>query len=487
MTEVPSRQQDDNLQGEGETAFLLRFLGIAAIVGTLSFGLIAILHWLVPDAVRAGSEPWPIEAWAGSLALSYLLVAGLLALRRRNRLMTLLPLACVLLVGLFWLAFVRQTSQPRWDFGCFYRAGLAVRHGVNIYDVAAMHGYRYLYSPLLATLFSAAEWLPDASRHFLAFGLWSIGNYWSLLLLLVLLAAALRQYRVSSPYLWPALAAALLCNVPLQRTLIYSQPNLHVTNLILAFLLLYRRRPALAGGMLAGAALLKTSPLLLLLPVLIERRGRPVAGFLVGAGLLVGASVALVGPRPWLQFTHSLAITHSHGLYRDNSLQSLLINLGGLLHLPPQSFTLTLVSVAATAAATALLLALAFRPATRKLFVGGAEPRLLEGVLPFALAAMTIASPRVWEHHWVFMLLPFCLLIARARGTQFFVPALLSYGLVFLVPTFDVFPLSYHHLAGLVWWAIIAVQLSAAHAIASETAAVSDRPTPESGPLPAPE
>lgn len=446
----------------GEDRWLWGFLGLAALLGALFFALLVLLRWAAADAVRSGGAPWPVEAWAGSLALAYLLLAGLAAARCRNRLDSLLPLGCVLFVGLVWLAFIRQCYGVTWDFRCYFEAGRAIRHGVNIYDASALGGHQYLYSPVLATIFSVVEWLPLERGEEIAYWFWNIGNYWAVMVTLLLLVAALRRYRVSGQFLWPAAAAALVCNVPLQRTLIYSQLNLHVLNLILGFLLLYRKRPVLAGGLLAAAALLKSSPLLLLLPVIVERRWRALLGFVIGAALLKGASIAIVGTRPWVDFSQSLSSAYSHGLYRDNSLQSLIINLARIGGFAANNRLLLGLSLLLTAAAVIGLIWLAFQPKYRTLFAGANEANLVEGALPLLLAAMVIASPRVWEHHWVFLLFPFCLLIARVREPGLRVAALLCYGLVFVVPTFDIFPLSYHRLAGLIWWVILVGRLARA-------------------------
>jgi hypothetical protein len=55
----------------------------------------------------------------------------------------------------------------------------------------------------------------------------------------------------------------------------------------------------------------------------------------------------------------------------------------------------------------------------------------------------------LWEHHWVWAALPCALLVSASvdegRGWM----ATIGAALIFFVPTFDAFPLSYHRLAGL--------------------------------------
>jgi hypothetical protein len=61
-----------------------------------------------------------------------------------------------------------------------------------------------------------------------------------------------------------------------------------------------------------------------------------------------------------------------------------------------------------------------------------------------------LASPLVWEHHYVVALVPLIYAVAT-RGRDYQWQILMAGFLMLAVPTFDVFPLSYHRLAGLFW------------------------------------
>jgi hypothetical protein len=436
------------------------FLLLTALLGSIFFALLAGLRYLSPDLVRSGSEPWPWEAGTGTLAFAYLAAALIYRRRLQQSPELRIPLACTILVGLFWLAFIRQTYGAKWDFGCYFLAGKMIGAGANIYHSATLDGYRYLYSPLLATVFAAVNFFPFSHRFEFAYWGWSLLNYWSILLFFLLLVASLRQYKINSPWLWPAAAGAVIFNVPLQRTIIYSQVDVAVVDLILAGLVLYRKRPAGAGGLLAVAALLKSSPALLLLPVVMARRGKVIAGFIAGAALLAGGSIALVGTGPWRDFIGSLQHLRSHAVYRDNSLQSLIFSLSRLPRFTASENKLLMaLALAVSLLGVALLVAMALRPKYRRVLLSADKSYYFESALSFFLLAMLLASPHLWEHHWVMAQLAFCLLVARAVGTRFLTPALVCYALVFLIPTFDVFLLSYHRLAGLILWIILVYKL----------------------------
>jgi hypothetical protein len=185
----------------------------------------------------------------------------------------------LLFVSLCWLAFVRHCGlgTPNHDFLCYYEAGRVVRHGANIFDPAALNNHAYIYSPALASFFSAVELLPSGQAERVSYWAWNALNFWAVPVFFLLLMATLRRFGVSGPGAWIGVAAALVCNVPLQRTLLMSQLNLHVMNLIFAGLLLYPKRPGAAGSLLGFAAVL-VGPVLLVVPFMAAGRWRVVAG-----------------------------------------------------------------------------------------------------------------------------------------------------------------------------------------------------------------
>ncbi|MEZ4622842.1 MAG: hypothetical protein R2867_46100 [Caldilineaceae bacterium] len=66
------------------------------------------------------------------------------------------------------------------------------------------------------------------------------------------------------------------------------------------------------------------------------------------------------------------------------------------------------------------------------------------------IAVALIASPVVWEHHYLLaMPLAICA-VAQARGERQLWAVGISLFLMFVMPTFDVYPFSYHRLLGLV-------------------------------------
>ena len=62
---------------------------------------------------------------------------------------------------------------------------------------------------------------------------------------------------------------------------------------------------------------------------------------------------------------------------------------------------------------------------------------------------MTLLSPLVWEHHALFLTLPFLLLLKKLASPAEWILYGTVYLLVFLTPTFDYFPWSYGRLLGI--------------------------------------
>jgi hypothetical protein len=62
---------------------------------------------------------------------------------------------------------------------------------------------------------------------------------------------------------------------------------------------------------------------------------------------------------------------------------------------------------------------------------------------------MTLLSPLVWEHHAIFLSLPFLLLLKKVQSPAEWISYGAVYLLVFLLPTFDYFPWSYGRLLGI--------------------------------------
>jgi alpha-1,2-mannosyltransferase len=213
---------------------------------------------------------------------------------------------------------------------------------------------------------------------------------------------------------------------------------------------------------LALAVHFKSSPVVLALPFVLERRWRFSVAFPVWLAAVAGAIYAVHGPQPFLDF-----LRNARGVYawsdlsfRENSIDSFLRSTAAELGGPLAVLEATPARTLLKSAILAFALAVAAAAAWRRPFAQGPAPgSLVLNTLPALSLLMLLASPLVWEHHPVFAALPFLVVTKRLRTPGEWALFTLAYGVVFLLPTFDFYPWSFGRLAGLL--ALLALLLRA--------------------------
>jgi len=305
---------------------------------------------------------------------------------------------------------------------------------------------RYLYPPLYATLLEPL--LPYGERWITL--LLIVLNHGALLLFFVLLRNTLVRYGFSFASAVVVTFVALCANAPLLRTLFYVQTNLHVVNLALIALLCYPHRVVVSALALALAASIKTSPLLLALPFLLARDVRWLVWF--AAGLLGLASITAYGHgfEPFQDYVSNAAnIYRANGInFRDNSVDSILRASYSLLGMDPAAARAPV--QLARGALLVIGLWLCRRAVAAGLFSDAAPARVLlvRDTYPVLMLVMTTVSPLFWEHHPVLMLLPIVLIVRRIDGPGEALLWLSAHFMIYLVPTFDIYPFSFHRMLG---------------------------------------
>ena len=73
---------------------------------------------------------------------------------------------------------------------------------------------------------------------------------------------------------------------------------------------------------------------------------------------------------------------------------------------------------------------------------------------------MVLASPLLWEHHPVFVALPFLAITRRLETPVEWSWLSLAYAFVFLLPTFDFYPWSFARLVGLLVLLVLLYRIS---------------------------
>lgn len=430
---------------------------------TLTAGLHLLWVFSRPGEAMAG---WAAEGpfskwWVTSIALSlvWLLAGSFLVLLERGwvRGKWLLTILLFYAVALLYVAMLRERIEygDAWDY---VKAAFNIYHGQPLFE-------RYVYPPFWATflrLFAALGPKGVVGVCVVMSLLSLLGFYW-------LLAALLRRYGFSHNLAAVVVAAALLVNVAVQRTLFYAQVNLLVMDLVLILMLALRRWPVIGGSALALAVHIKMSPAVFVLPLLLGRQVKCLVACAV-AGLAVVGLTMLAGAN-WdyhLNALHNIRNIHTclppNEFYRNVSIDNLFLTGAGLGGMDAK-LALRL-ALAVKLAALAGLLMLTVRVVRRRPFLdqAGGEA-LLFNMTPPLLLIMVIASPYFWDHHPVFLLPAFLPLLPHLRGGRDIFWFAVAWFLLFLLPIFDVYPLAHMRLAAL---GILAVLLSQARADQAE-------------------
>jgi hypothetical protein len=227
----------------------------------------------------------------------------------------------------------------------------------------------------------------------------------------------------------------------------YVQVNFHVMNFILLSILLYRVRPSLSALMLVLAIHFKASPAVLVLAFLLEFNWKWLLWFALNM-ILVGAfPVAFHGGSPYVDFINNfLSLNAPRALsLHDNSFDSA-IGMG--LSYFRADFAVVRALVLLAKAVTAIVVIFLSIHARGFSSTGEGKGDLFDSMIPL-FVGMTLLSPLVWEHHALFLTLPFLYLLKKLETPAEWTLYGAVYLLVFLVPIFDYFPWSYGRLVGM--------------------------------------
>lgn len=346
-----------------------------------------------------------------------------------------IALVCTLFAILLYANILRERITYG-DVGSYVAAAHDLANHVPFHE-------RYLYPPFFATVLVPLLPLGDVG----IMGLCWFANLFSLGVFSVLLVSVLARYGYDRRISGLLTILFLAVNVPVLRTLGYVQVNLHVTNLILLTLLCYPRFPILSALALAIAVHLKTSPIILALPFLLCRDWRWTVWFGIITIGLVGVTVVPYGWDPFGAYLNNIHNIYSaNGLcFRENSIDSLFRGAAFLIGIPLDSLSWP-IGIAKTGVLVMVLLTMV-RAMKNKVFARTCQmSNSVHDGVPVLMIFMLLGSPLVWEHHPVFVALPFLLMIKCLDTSVECVLYGFAYFAAYLMPTFDFFPWSYGRL-----------------------------------------
>ena len=412
--------------------------------GLITLLIIAQFLWIYSRHGFAGFDAFMQEAIythipiaLASAAMTWLLAGFLLWLILTGRITreTSLKWAGFFLIAFLYLNVLRERVRYG-DIDYYTQAAFALIKNNPLPDT-------YFYPPLWATLLS---FLTPFGENGILLVAW-IANVLSLLLFYLLLQRVLEIYQFNS--FTAALTSGLfiLVNMPVIRTFMYVQVNFHVMNFILLSILFYKDRPFLSAFMLALAVHFKASPAVLVLAFLLDFNWKWLLWFTISMILIALFTVAIYGFSPFFDFINNfLFISAPHALsMHDSSFDSAI---GIALSYFRVDFAMVRLLVLLAKGLTALaVIFLSIR--SRGFFSNGeGKGHLFDSIVPL-FVGMTLLSPLVWEHHALFLTLPFLLLLKKLESPAEWILYATAYLLVFLTPTFDYFPWSYGRLLGI--------------------------------------
>lgn len=440
----------------------LRWLGVwpVGIVGAL-----AAWHVAPPFVRHTRSE----ESVVFELFAAFVVLTGAAILFLHRHALQLRPVERLPTILLFLVITLHATGLAEYrarsgDYEVYEAAARAVHGGENPY---AATGGQYRYPPLLAQVLATGSdlgrrlGLPEPRSWTAVFFVYEAAQLVLVGTSFVLLHLLGLRLGLTVPAASALVTALLSVGAPVIRSLHYNQPNLWLLNLVMVALFTLDRRPALSGSAIALATHLKVYPVIVLGPWLAAGRLRVClwAGICAVAILLLQIAVA---PGTWWAFIEFAEGFPPGTAFRDGGFYSFGFNLAGMFSGRISSDARTTAAAATwLTAVVAGLLWLAHRVIRRRHLEVNRPFFRQAGDTSDALVIALLISPMVWEHHFV-LALPLAVFAAAVapRGDHVKVASALT--LAFLLPVFDLFPLSHLRTLGIIWLLLLTNPVSVA-------------------------
>ena len=389
----------------------------------------------------------------------------------KKNLATMIPIVLPILVFLD-LLFIQVESFyiKSSDFMCYENAARAILNGLNPY---AGNPNCYLYPPLLA---QALFWTHQITAYnpLLAFSdnikSWTVVSYFyqcaqflQVILAYYLILFLAQHLKIKALPASLIISSLFIFNYPLVRTLTFDQINLWILNSFLLGIILLNRSPFFAGLAVSLGAHIKLYTLILLLPWLSTKKWKAIVGLSVGfISILVIQTGFLQDLTLWNQFLLYFRSPERPSNYRNNSIWSLIFNSAKIpIRILRIDIPFNVVSIVVSVLSLLVFIWFIFRFIQReKIYseivenVNEIEKIWLKSVFRLyghsidAIALSLLLSPSVWEHHYV-LAIPIALWSLVTRKSKHSSLVYLAVFLIICIPTYEIFPFSFHRLFGL--------------------------------------
>lgn len=391
-------------------------------------------------------QQWPLSnlhITLASTSLTWILLGVLMHLLAHEKINkeNVWKMASFFLVMFVYLNIFRERFRYG-DYHYYLEAATALANGQPLPDT-------YLYLPLWATLLQFLVPLGDQG---VLVSLWIL-NIIALATFYFLLIRILQRYNFSQNLSVVIAILFLLINTPLLRTLGFVQVNLLVIDLVFLSLLTYPKNNFLSALTLALAVHLKTSPAVLVLAFLLEFNWKWMIYFSISFILIGLFPVAINGTSPYFDYVNNAVFLTQipDTNFHDTSFDSFLRFLNPFFGIQIEQTRNMVLAIKVLLLITTLFVIL--KNIKEKTF---SQENKVFNAIPALFVFMTLASPIVWDHHGMFVTLPFLLLIKRIENPNHWLLFAFAYFMEFMLPSFDFFPWSYGRLIAplIVLWLI---------------------------------
>ncbi|MEW6403189.1 MAG: glycosyltransferase family 87 protein, partial [Chloroflexota bacterium] len=406
----------------------------------LSVTLLIILSLLViylrngQTGLELFIQQWPLSSLPIALASTALTWLGLGALAYLVFIEKINAKNALTFAGLFLVLFVYlNVLRERFRYGDYHyylEAANALIAKQPLPDT-------YIYLPLWATLVQFVAPLGDEG---VLLVLWLL-NIGFLIGFYFLLLGILERYGFSTHLSAILTTLFLLVNTPLHRSLGYVQVNLLVMVLVIGSMLLFPKKTFISALLLALAVHLKTSPAVLVLAFLLERNWRWLFWFGVSFVLIGLFPIAINGVSPYFDFLTNIKILaqNTNTNFHDTSFDSFLRFAAPFFHINPFGIKI-LIYLSKLLLGIGTLFVMARNIRSRTFIREQGSGAIMLNAIPSLFILMTLASPIVWDHHGIFVTIPFLLILKRLHSPAEWAWFSFAYFLEFILPSFDFFP-----------------------------------------------
>ncbi len=348
------------------------------------------------------------------------------------------------------LYMITDYLDPQYDYLWGYeKAALFLNEAKNPYE-----GTSYIYPPLLVQVFASILKIAPVQDLFYTY---QVFQWLNVLLLYQLLCKIFQKYteKIDFPFLPILIAILMMTCVPLFRSLHWQQVNIILLNLMLIGFCYADKNIWISGLAFALGIHLKIYPLIFGVLFLFTNRIKLCVSMGIWSILIWVLQTHFLQEMTLYQqfissFRHTLSEMPSVDFFRNNSIRSPFIFLFYTLLKLPAETAQTLINIIVNIWRIGMISWVIYRCYHRE--IGNPyspQWHILAGHFWDCIALMLLISPLLWEHHFVHCI---PLLLAAFFTSPAYNGRMWLISLIFihLLPTFDVFPFSYHRMAGLI-------------------------------------